>query len=418
MSEKERHSMSDERGHGAQDAHAFSRRNFLKGAAATFVGAGVLTAAGTTTACGSSSSVDTTGLMVSSSNLVTIDDYEEVDASGYVSNDMSLTLPSGTMIWSATDSYALLMLTGSTAKPLNTLAVLDVTTAEYKTVLDQAVGTSEGFEIYEARASGFILLWTEVNYTNSQWRVYCATFNGMDAPGTPVLFDSGDSNYSPPLLGACAKQAVWTFVPTEDGSNSKDGSLIKTRSLSDKDSSTLYSAKGYDYAIPECSNKIVTNVPRANVSTTSYVLTAQDPSSGDIIAQQLMPKAVRPMDAIYMNDRFAFQIEASYDSTSAIAQMGTYYDLGNGRYFRINKTPACTPAYCGNWFVAKSGKSTLGVDFDNKRYFVISAPDHSSSYGDYLATSGTCKRFLVYSTVSDASDSTKIAVQARAYSIS
>lgn len=407
----------DDRGHAISDAHAFSRRNFLKGVAGAAAGAGVIAAVESTTGCGKKTTVSSTGLMVSSSNLITIDNLTEVAAEDYISTDLNVTLPTGTMMWSASDTYAILLLPGSTARPLNTIAVLDMASAEYSTVLDQAVGADDGFEIYEVRASGFQLLWTEVNYTTSDWRVYCATLNGLGNLGRAALFDQGDANYNPPLLCVSAKQAVWTLVPTETGSKSKEGSLVKTRSTSDNESNVIYSAKGFDYAIPERSDSIVTNILRADTDSTNYALVAQDPASGDIISQVVMPKAVRPMGAIYMKDHFAFQIEASFDSTSAIAQMGTYYDLGNGRYFRLNKAPACTPAYCGNWFVTKSGKSTLCIDFDKQCYFVISAPQHSTSYGDYLATSGTCKKFLLYSTVTDASDATKSSVQARGYSL-
>lgn len=398
----------------AREPHAFSRRTFLKGVAGTAALAGAIGAAGGLSGCGSK--VDTTGLMVSSSDLVTTDDFTEVSSDDFVDNDLNVTLPLGTMVWSVNDSYALLMLTGSGAHPLNTLAVLNAKSGSQQSILDKAVGNDEGYEIYEARASENLVVWTEVKYSSYDWRVFAARFNASGTLSNAQQLDQGGSDYMPPLLCACGTQAVWTLVPDSDGSSKSEGSVCKAWGLGDSSPHEIYRCDGYMYAIPERSDGIVTITPRIDADTVNYALTAQYPDSGDIIAQTTLPVSVRPLDAIYMNDRFAFQIEASFDSSSAIAQVGTYYDLGDGRWFRINRTPACTPAVCGDWFISKGNKGTVVANLNSGTYFTINAPDLSADYGDYLATSGSCSRFIVYSTVTDASDASSATVQLRGFS--
>lgn len=401
----------DSRGH----RHDLSRRTFLKGVAGAVALAGAAVAAGGLAGC-DRSSVDTTGLMVSSSDLVTTDDLQEVSADDFVSNDVTVTLPAGTMAWAIDDSHALLMLLGSSARPLNILSVLSTADGSSTSVLEQGVGAEEGFDIYEARASDGVLLWTEVKYSTYDWRVYCASFRLGGSVGSPRQLDAGNSDYLPPLLCACGDQAVWTVVPDPSGPRATEGSVCKACGTGETSPRVIYQARGTIYAIPERSDDIVTITPRLDSSTVNYVLTAQRPGSGDIVAQTTLPRSVRPLDAIYMDGRFAFQIEASFDSSSAIAQMGTYYDVGDGRWLRVPRTPACTPALSGSWFISKASKGTVVVDVNGGRYFTIASPDYSTDYGDYLATSGSCKRFLVYSTVADASDATKTSVTLRGFS--
>ena len=411
MPDRGRH--TDPSGNGRDEVSRFvlSRRGFLKGAA----GAGALATVGALAGCRKGKD-GSAGLMVSSSNLVTTDDFEEAWFDDVLSCDVDVELDAGTMAWGIDDQYALLMRTGEGAHPLNTLGLFNLQTGNDSSLLDQAIGADEGFDIYEARASSNLLLWTEVNYATYDWRGYCAPLDSSMGMGSETLYDQGPADFTPPLLCACGSQAVWTVSPNEEGAHAKDGSVVKARSLTEGGDRQLANPRGYLLAIPERSEGVVTTVTRADTDSTNYQLLAQRPESGEVVSQVIMPPSVRPMDAILLDGRFAFQIEASFSSNSAIAQMGTYFDMGDGKYLRINRVPSCTPALHKGWFIAKSSKSTLCIDPAGKRYVVVDAPSHSLGHGDYLATSGACERFLVYSTVTNENDTTQRHVQARVYS--
>lgn len=411
MPDRGRH--TDPVGDGRDDGSrpVFSRRGFLRGV----VGAGALAAAGSLAGCHKGTD-GSAGLMVPSSSLVTTDDLEEAWFDDVLSCDVDVDLDLGTMAWGIDDQYALLMQTGEGARPLNTLGLFNLQSGSVSSLLDQAVGADEGFDIYEARASSDLLLWTEVNYSTYDWRVYCSPLDSSMGMGSNTLYDQGPADFMPPLLCACGDQAVWTVSPDEEGAHAKDGSVVKARSLSEGGDRRLANPRGYLLAIPERSDGVVTTVMRADTDSTNYQLLAQRPGSGEVVSQVIMPPSVRPMDAILLDGRFAFQIEASFSSNSAIAQMGTYFDIGDGRYLRINRVPSCTPALHGGWLITKSGKATLCIDPAGGRYVIVDAPPHSLGHGDYLATSGACGRFLVYSTVTDENDAAQRHVQARVYS--
>ncbi len=126
---------------------------------------------------------------------------------------------------------------------------------------------------------------------------------------------------------------------------------------------------------------------------------------------------MRPSDAIYMDGTFAYTLEASYDSTSAASQAGTYRDLGDGKWFRINRASLCTPALCNGWFVSKYGKGIVAIDTKAMEYFAIEAPDRSFDYGDFLASSGLCENIVTYATVGDQTNAASAQVVVRVWSL-
>ena len=119
-----------------------------------------------------------------------------------------------------------------------------------------------------------------------------------------------------------------------------------------------------------------------------------------------------------MQGTFAFSVEASSSSSSAIAQMGTYRDLGGGKWLRVPRTPACTPAMCDGRLIVKYSKGVAVIDTDEQQYFVIPAPGYSWDYGEYLACAGTCDRIVTYATVDVDSNVSTAYVQLRVISLS
>ena len=131
MPDRGRH--TDPSGNGRDEVSRFvlSRRGFLKGAA----GAGALATVGALAGCRKGKD-GSAGLMVSSSNLVTTDDFEEAWFDDVLSCDVDVELDAGTMAWGIDDQYALLMRTGEGAHPLNTLGLFNLQTGNDSSLLD------------------------------------------------------------------------------------------------------------------------------------------------------------------------------------------------------------------------------------------------------------------------------------------
>ena len=393
-----------------------SRRTFLCGTAAVAASVSLAATFGLS-GCSDSKKDDVKALVVDGAHLVSFSDFTALDAADYCTLEGSFVLPAGSMLWMASTTFALVLTPGATSKPLSSLGLLDIVTGEYTTILKQAVNSGTGFEIYEARASSAMVAWTEYNYLSSSWKVYGAPFVGAGQLGEPVLFDEGSVDFDPPLLCVDTDCAIWSVLPYEFGPYKTKDSYVKARSVTATEAKTLYTSHGRPITIPERSENIVTVVPRADSELVYYVLTAIDPYSGKIISQVTLPEGVKVANAIYMQGAFAFSIEASYDTESAATQVGTYYDLGDGTYFRLGKTPACTPSMCQGYLVVKSGKGTAVIKPREKTYFNIASPDRAWDYGDYLVTSGTCDRIVTYATVADANDASTATVLVRVFSV-
>ena len=51
--------------------------------------------------------------------------------------------------------------------------------------------------------------------------------------------------------------------------------------------------------------------------------------------------------------------------------------------------------------MVKSTRSVVGVDLASDTYFLLNSISGSDTYGDYLASTGSRKRILVFSNVND-----------------
>jgi hypothetical protein len=113
---------------------------------------------------------------------------------------------------------------------------------------------------------------------------------------------------------------------------------------------------------------------------------------------------MKPYCIGYGTSGFSFGFSAIYESTSGIANLGTYTpavskvsDLNSDTlWFRFPRTPICAPAWCGNQFFVKSTTVVAGIDLTTKDYFSIEAEGDGESYGAYLASSGTVDHLVTF----------------------
>ena len=129
-----------------------TRRHFLYGAA----GVGVLAAAGTGAKAYTSAKAEQnaiTVLAVPKSAVTESTDLTEVENGGKMNLSAEIELPYGALMWATNDDVAALLLPTETGSPLATVSILRLTSGYYFSIINQAVGAAEGFEIYDVRAS-------------------------------------------------------------------------------------------------------------------------------------------------------------------------------------------------------------------------------------------------------------------------
>ena len=120
----------------------------------------------------------------------------------------SFELPYGTLVWASDDSIAACLVPTDQGTPLTQVALLSLGSGAYPIVLEQAVGSDLGFEIYDVRATSSTLVWTEADILDGVWRVYTARHDGGSI-GTPASWKRATRT------GRCPPLRLW--APTRSG---------------------------------------------------------------------------------------------------------------------------------------------------------------------------------------------------------
>lgn len=341
----------------------------------------------------------------------------EDDLANYVSLVGSFDLPYGALLWNNNDSIAACLLpTEETAKPLAYIALLYLGSGELAAVLEEAVGQSEGFDIYDVRASEQGLIWTEANILDGIWRIYTASLND-GVLGSPMLVDEGDSGWETPTLAAVGMNAFWQVLPALGGKKTAEDSLLKrARFGSGSTAEVVYSSTGRMSTPPYASLDGIVITPRTNTSSVNHQLTLLDADSCEVRDKLVLPTSMKPLEAGYGDNGFTFMFDAIYNYGGGIANLGTYTpaqshgteDYEGLSWYRFTRTPTAAPSWSNGWFIVKSTYSVCGVDIGSLTYFALPLESGHDDYGDYLATTGSTSTFVTYTNINDtAVDGTK-----------
>ena len=384
-----------------------SRRRFLYGA----IGVGAVAAIGVGAAAYTSSqSANDTGidyLNVPESALDTLGDFEALESwEGSVQNVGEYDLPYGTLVWANDASVAACLLPTETGTPLTRVALLSLKNGSYAPVLERAVSSREGFEIYDARANGKGLIWTEANILKNAWRVYMATVSGGDSIGTPALLEEGGGEYDMPTLAVAGSRAFWQVNPKPADADMPSARLMGA-TFGKGDAETVLESQRRMSTSPYAYGDTVTVAPRADSASVYYQLTNIDAKTGAVRDTLVLPHAIRPQEGCYGNTGFMFTFPDIYDYEGAIANLGTYLprskpidgDYTKTRWFDFTRTPTAAPAWCKNLLIVKSTYSVCGVDLDKGTYFTIDVEDGADTYGEYLASTGGNDTFVTYTNI-------------------
>ena len=423
-----------------------TRRHFLYGAA----GVGVLAAAGAGAKAYTSAKAEenaVTVLAVPKSAVTESTDLTEVENGGKMNLSAEIELPYGTLMWATNDDVAALLLPTETGSPLATVSILRLTSGYYFSIINQAVGAAEGFEFYDVRASAEGVVWTEVNILEGVWRIYGAPLADASL-GTPRLLDQDTDDWETPSLAICGKEAFWQVLPNAQGpkktsastlrcalvtggasgactsaaagasdanaSASGTGTANSSNSATNNNASTsayevVLSSRGRMCTPVYASDDEITVTPRAQTSGVYYQLTVINANTHEIKETMVLPQSMKPLEAGYGETGFMFSFEGIYSYGDGIANLGTYAPKTDARganysaapWFHFARTPSAPPCWCGNYLMVKSTRSVVGVDLASDTYFLLNSISGSDTYGDYLASTGSRKRILVFSNVND-----------------
>lgn len=380
-----------------------TRRHFLYGAAGVGAAAAVAVGARALGQSGAESDEIAT-LEVAEDHVFTHEECTEVPAEYLLRLVGDFTLPYGSLVWVNDDTWAACLLPTETPSPLTSMALLSLESGDYITLLDGAVGASDGFEVYDMRATSEGVVWTEANIFEERWRVYCAALDAELMLSGAVLLEEGDSSIETPTIAAVGDYAFWQTMPQAASEDARRGpAFIRRAKFNAIQPETVFESKGR-FAAPlyACEDAIVF-APRHDDSSYYFRLVHMDASSKAIRDQLTLPQGMQPNQLGYGPHGFAFGFDAIYENGTGIANLGTYTpatehdakQYNDIEWFRFARTPLACPAWCTHEFLlVKSTKSVCAINLANRTYCAIDITDGSADWGDYLVTSGTHGTFV------------------------
>ena len=380
-----------------------SRRTFLYGAAAVGV---VAAAAGGVAIMSSAEDTEeeVTTLEVAEDQVFSLDDCTElnVDTTFHLVGEFSL--PYGSLVWANDDAIAACLLPTDTPSPLTRMALLNLSTGDYTIMIDNAVGSAEGFEIYDVRTARSGMVWTEANIFEGRWRVYSAPLNTEYSLGQPTLLEEGNQNTETPSLAAVGESAFWQVMPHMENENARTEPFsIKQARFGSSDIKVVYESIGRAIApLYACSDGIAAT-PRISTGERYWELIHILESTRELTDRITLPNGMQPSAVGWGSTGFAFCFDNIYDYGDGISNLGTYTpanaqkDISEAQWFRFGRTPLASPAWCNQqWFVVKSTQAICPIDVQAREYCALDVDDASDDWGDYLATSGTHSTFVTY----------------------
>ena len=382
-----------------------SRREFLYGAAGVAgvaaVGAGVVIARG-----GSSKDDDLDILKVPKSSLTTQLDMEAIET--YEDKLQLLAeheLPYGTLVWANSDIVAGCLIPTETGSPLTHLGLLALGSGHLETLMESAVGSAKGFEVYDMRATATGVIWTEANVLEGTWRVYTAAISDFTM-GKPVLADKGDETYDTPMLAITDSQAFWQVLPKLPNDAGLP-SVLKATTPGKADTHVVFENARRMACPPYATANSVVIAPRLDMGTVYYQLTNIDAKTGEVIDTMTLPTPMKPIDVAYGKNGFMFTFDSIYQVGEGISNLGTYCPMKtvkNGAYsdvdwFGFARTPQSPPAWAGDLLIVKSTYSVCGVDLKEGTYAVIDVDDGADNYGEFLASTGSHDTFVSFTNI-------------------
>lgn len=385
-----------------------TRRHFVIGA----VGIAALAAAGvgvsTLAERMRDSSADNIEVLAVPEDAVTTSDAcTEAEAESCMSLVGSFELTYGTQLWTSGDDVAACLVPGETSTPLSTVQLLWLSSGQAVTVLEQAVGQSEGFNIYDVRATSAGAIWVEADILDGTWRVYTAALSDGTLREPMLVEERSSADWETPQIAAVGSTMYWQILPQTDGSASTEASLLRAAAPGSADARTVYESIGRMATPPYAAANGVVITPRAATPSVNYQLTLIEEGTDAVLDTMVLPQSMRPLEAGYGETGFMFSFDAIYNYGDGISQLGTYVPLDNASggdysaasWFRYARNPTAPPCWCGRYFVVKATSSVVCIDLASNTYASLGVESGADDYGDYLASTGESGTVVTYSNI-------------------
>jgi hypothetical protein len=355
----------------------------------------------------------------------------------YLKQVNQVKLPLGSLVRQISDSQALFLQPGADARTLTRLSYLDLQTGRQSQLLAAATQAAQGFCIYDIAGSGTIAAWIEQDLSDLSWVLLAATLDasvvGSPKLGTPLQLDAADANYDPPTLAVYEGTVFWTVMPALSGNATKLDSYLKAYTLVGTAAApgvgaagtitgaaapqVVYTSHGRMLGGVNLNAGMLTIIPRVDISTTLYQLTALSAQDFQVHKVQVLPSGYKPSGASYNAECFAWTVDATYQSTDNIGKFGSYVQSASvqGQVFYVNKQPCGLPLFWNDLLLVKSSKNVVGYDLGQGTSFVLGRPDKAASYGDCLAATQAFSNLVVYTAIIKSSDTSKNYVSLRVF---
>lgn len=347
--------------------------------------------------------------MTTNSELTLIDDPSTCMA---LIGEFELEL--GTLVWVNDDNYAACLIPTEGANPLTQIGLLSLVSGNVNTVLEQAVGASEKFEIYDVRATSTALIWTEANILDNVWRVYCAQTDGASLTSQPQLLEEQNvADWETPSITIVGSKVYWQMQPKENGAYDGERSVLKCATAGTSGTSVVYESKRTFACAPYGGTDCVVIAPRMEDASSYYQLTCIDAESGEVRDTCVLPASYTPSNIAYGKTGFMFCLDAIYNAgdDGGIGNLGTYAateeaGVGAGTdalsalsWFAFERTPLTAPCWCGDWLMVKSTTAVCGINVETDEYFVLEVDSGANDFGEFLATEGVRDTVVTYTRV-------------------
>lgn len=377
-----------------------SRRRFALGSLLT-TGAGL--AAVTLSSCDSEKK-ESTGepqVVTDSSAIVQVLDGDYAAADSPYTAQSEWTLPLGTLLFHSGGSWAAAMFAPESSQHVNTLGCMSLSSGSYQTLRDTPT-QGASWDFFDVRGNDSVFAWVEIDYVSRDWVLLAQPFGEGALSDEPVELDKGSSDWEPPSFTVWDDGVIWQHMPLATGGKSSESSHCYLWRVGDAQGTEIMSSNGRFATSPRVSDGILTVTPRVHDDEGVYYgMTALDLTDGNNTQrdQLVLPQSVAPFEAVYINEQFAFSIEAAYDGAGSLGNMGTFIGREGGPYIYVRREPQAQIVGKGSRYLVKAQSSFFVIDTDAQTYATLRAPDRAIDYGDWPASEGLTDLFCSYATV-------------------
>ena len=393
-------------------AHLFkgvTRRQLLRGAAAggvaTIAVSALASCAGNQeTPQGSNPVIDDTPVVVEeelATNILTA--FSEVTMG--LSPTATWELPLGTVLFPAEGTWIPALVAGEAASPMVTANVFSSSSGEMYPVVSKPITQGTNIEIFSARCSDQVFAWVEADLLTHEWWLYASALKDGELQGEPTALWNATGDWDPAQYCCTGRAVIWQVQPSLSGEKTSEFSHAYLWRLGQSEAKTVLESQGRFACEPQASGGTVTITPRVLPDKGTYYGMTAYSLMDDLevpLAQLVMPSPVKPFDAVYIDDRFFFSVEASYQSGALLGSMGYYIGTKAEDIQFLGREPAANIACTGDLAFIKCRSFYYVANLAKKTYTALAAEDRCLEFGEYPARMGKGSNFVTFTTVVDA----------------